>query len=124
VTDVTEVLSALADPTRRDLLERLSVRGESTATALAGDLPISRQAVVQHLGVLGSVGLVQGRREGREHRFIVCTEPLVETMQWMEKLSQQWDRRLKVIQQIAEASNLNRHSTIQRPNHESEDSHE
>ena len=103
MSDVTEVLTALADPTRRRLLERISVRGETTATVLAGDLPISRQAVVQHLGVLSSVGLVRGHRHGREHRFIVCSEPLVETMQWMEKLSQQWDRRLQIIKQIAEA---------------------
>jgi len=104
VSNVTAVLTALADPTRRDLLERLSVRGEATATALAGDLPISRQAVVQHLAVLDRVGLVRGRRHGREHRFIVRTEPLSETVQWMEKLSQQWDRRLKIIKQIAETS--------------------
>jgi DNA-binding transcriptional ArsR family regulator len=104
VSNVTEVLTALADPTRRDLLERLSLRGEATATALAGDLPISRQAVVQHLAVLDRVGLVRGRRHGREHRFIVRTEPLSDTVKWMEKLSLQWDRRLKIIQQIAEAS--------------------
>jgi len=104
VSNVTEVLVALADPTRRDLLERLSLRGEATATALAGDLPISRQAVVQHLTVLDKVGLVRGRRHGREHRFIVRTEPLGETVKWMESLSQQWDRRLRLIQQIAEAS--------------------
>ncbi|HVA52868.1 MAG TPA: metalloregulator ArsR/SmtB family transcription factor [Acidimicrobiales bacterium] len=104
MSNVTEVLVALADPTRRDLLERLSLRGEATATALAGDLPISRQAVVQHLTVLDKVGLVRGRRHGREHRFIVRTEPLGETVKWMESLSQQWDRRLRLIQQIAEAS--------------------
>ncbi|MHB8380490.1 MAG: ArsR/SmtB family transcription factor [Acidimicrobiales bacterium] len=106
MSDVTAVLSALADPTRRVLLERLSVRGEATATALAGDLPVSRQAVVQHLAVLDSVGLVRGRRRGREHRFVVRTEPLVETMKWMEQLSQQWDRRLRMIKDIAEASEI------------------
>jgi DNA-binding transcriptional ArsR family regulator len=104
VSDVTAVLSALADPTRRVLLERLSVRGEATATALASDLPVSRQAVVQHLAVLDSVGLVQGRHRGREHRFIVRTEPLLETMRWMEMLSQQWDRRLRMIKEIAEVA--------------------
>lgn len=106
MSNVTEVLTALADPTRRHLLERLSIRGEATATALAGDLPISRQAVVQHLAVLDRVGLVRGRRHGREHRFIVRTEPLAETVKWMEKLSQQWDYRLSVIKQIAEASEI------------------
>jgi DNA-binding transcriptional ArsR family regulator len=124
VSNVTEVLSALADPTRRDLLERLSVRGEATATALAGDLPISRQAVVQHLAVLDRVGLVRGRRLGREHRFIVRTEPLGETMQWMEKLSQQWDRRLRMIQQIAEASEADEDTNTSSSHQESRKGHE
>lgn len=121
---VTAVLSALADPTRRDLLERLSVRGEATATALASDLPVSRQAVVQHLAVLDSVGLVRGRRHGREHRFIVRTEPLIETVKWMEQLSQQWDRRLRVIKEIAEASEVSEVVTTPSSSEESRKSHE
>jgi len=124
MSDVTEVLTALADPTRRNLLERLSLRGEATATALAGDLPISRQAVVQHLSVLGKVGLVQGRRQGREHRFIVRTEPLAETVQWMEKLSQQWDRRLSAIKDIAEAAHALGLETALSKNDESREHHE
>jgi DNA-binding transcriptional ArsR family regulator len=101
---VAEVLTALADPTRRDLLELLSVRGEATATVLADDLPISRQAVAQHLAVLDEVGLVVGHRQGREHRFVVCPQPLDEMARWMAQLSQQWDRRLRAIQRIAEAA--------------------
>jgi predicted transcriptional regulator len=55
---VEHVLSALADSTRRDLLERLSGHGLATATTLAEVLPISRQAIVQHLAVLDAAGLV------------------------------------------------------------------
>ncbi|HEY5267037.1 MAG TPA: metalloregulator ArsR/SmtB family transcription factor [Acidimicrobiales bacterium] len=124
MSDVTEVLTALADPTRRILLEKLSVRGEATATALAGDLPISRQAVVQHLSVLDKVGLVRGHRQGREHRFIVCTEPLAETVQWMEKLSKQWDRRLNAIKEIAEAAHALGLETVSNQNDESRKNHE
>ncbi len=98
------MLTALADPTRRDLLELLSVRGEATATALADDLLISRQAVSQHLAVLDGVGLVAGRRQGREHRFVVRTEPLDDTARWMGQLAQQWDRRLRTIKHIAETA--------------------
>ena len=60
------VLAALADPTRRQLLDVLGERGAATATALAGRLPVSRQAVVKHLGVLERAGLVVPRRAGRE----------------------------------------------------------
>jgi DNA-binding transcriptional ArsR family regulator len=101
---VAEVLTALADPTRRDLLELLSARGEATATALAEDLPISRQAVAQHLAVLDGVGLVTGRRQGREHHFVVRPETLDETARWMSQLAQQWDRRLRTIKHIAETA--------------------
>lgn len=97
------VLGALADPTRRDLLERLSLHGRATATVLADELPISRQAVVQHLAVLDRAGLVAGRRVGRERRFEVRAETLSETARWMEGLASTWQRRLEAIKQLAEA---------------------
>jgi DNA-binding transcriptional ArsR family regulator len=102
VNAVESVLSALADSTRRELLERLSVHGYATATTLADELPITRQAVVQHLAVLDAAGLVSGRREGREHRFAVRTERITETARWMDVLAQQWDHRLAAIRRIAE----------------------
>ena len=100
---VGDVLSALADPTRRELLERLSMYEYATATTLADELPISRQAVVQHLAVLDAVGLVSGRREGREHHFEVRVEALTEVARWMDGLAAQWDRRLQAIRKIAES---------------------
>jgi DNA-binding transcriptional ArsR family regulator len=102
VKNVDAVLSALADPTRRDLLERLSKHGNATATVLATELPISRQAVVQHLAVLDAVGLVSGQRAGREHRFEVRTDRLTQAARWMDDLAAQWDLRLSRIKQIAE----------------------
>jgi len=103
VIAVEGVLSALADPTRRELLEHLSRQGRATATTLAAELPISRQAVVQHLAVLDGVGLVAARREGRERRFEVRTDPLTEVARWMESLAAQWDGRLQAIRRIAES---------------------
>jgi DNA-binding transcriptional ArsR family regulator len=102
VNAVEDVLTALADPTRRDLLERLSRHGHATATTLAEELPITRQAVVQHLALLDTVGLVSGRREGRERRFEVRAAPLNETAQWLIRLAEQWDSRLAAIKRIAE----------------------
>jgi DNA-binding transcriptional ArsR family regulator len=102
MTVVEDVLTALADPTRRDLLEQISRRGDATATVLAQDLPITRQAVVQHLAVLDAAGLVVGRHAGREHRFELRTERLSETAKWMQGLVDQWDQRLAAIRDIAE----------------------
>jgi DNA-binding transcriptional ArsR family regulator len=104
VSAVEDVLSALADPTRRDLLDHLSVHGSATATVLANELPVSRQAVVQHLAVLDAVGLVSGKREGRERRFEIRTRRLTETARWMDGLAARWDRRLEEIKRLAETS--------------------
>jgi DNA-binding transcriptional ArsR family regulator len=96
------VFAALADPTRWRVLTLLAERGEGTATTLAGELPVSRVAVVKHLAVLDRAGLVEARREGREVRYSVRTEPLGETARWMAGLASQWDARLAAIKQIAE----------------------
>ena len=98
-----EVLVALADPTRRQLLAVLAARGTATATALAGQLPVSRQAVVKHLAVLSRARLVAGQREGREVRYVARPEGLAATARWMTELAAEWDQRLRDIKRIAES---------------------
>src|ERR1700704_1910903 len=71
-----QVFAALADPTRRRLLELLGEQAAASATALAGQLPVSRQAVVKHLAVLQQSDLVTRRRDGREVVFTVHPERL------------------------------------------------
>src|SRR5688500_2854631 len=72
----SDVSAALGDPTRRWIVERLSDEAPQTATQLAADLPISRQAVAKHLGSLADAGLVDAVREGRETRYGLQSEPL------------------------------------------------
>jgi DNA-binding transcriptional ArsR family regulator len=97
------VLVALADPTRRQLLDLLVAQGEATATTLAARLPVSRQAVVKHLAVLDAAGLVSGGRVGREVRYAVRPAALDATARWMAALAVDWDRRLANIKHAAEA---------------------
>jgi DNA-binding transcriptional ArsR family regulator len=97
-----EVLTALADPTRRSVLTLLAERGEGTATTLAGELPVSRVAVVKHLAVLDRAGLVEGGRRGREVRYRVRPERLEQTAAWMAGLAAEWDRRLAALKRLAE----------------------
>jgi len=97
-----EVFAALADPTRWRVLTLLATRGEGTATTLAGELPVSRPAVIKHLGVLDRAGLVESRRRGREVRYTVRPERLDATARWMASLASQWDARLAAIKRIAE----------------------
>lgn len=101
---VDSVLVALADPTRRQLLELLAAQGEATATTLAERLPVSRQAVVKHLTVLDAAGLVSGGRVGREVRYAVRPAALDTTARWMSGLAADWDRRLATIKRVAEAA--------------------
>lgn len=101
--DVFEVVFvALADPTRRQVLDVLASRGEATATTLGAQLPVSRQAVVKHLAVLHRAGLVTGRRQGREMRYTVRPDRLDATARWLAKLAGRWDRRLSTIKRLAE----------------------
>jgi DNA-binding transcriptional ArsR family regulator len=100
---VTEdVFTALADPTRRRVLDLLAEHGYGTATSLAAELPVSRPAVIKHLAVLDRAGLVSARRHGREVRYVVRPEPLAETAAWMARLAAQWDARLDAIRALAE----------------------
>ncbi|GLY66719.1 ArsR/SmtB family transcription factor [Amycolatopsis taiwanensis] len=102
--DVDSILTALAEPTRRQLLDLLAAHGQATATTLADRLPVSRQAVVKHLAVLDSAGLVDGIKVGREVRYTVRTEALNMTARWMATLAADWDRRLAKIKRAAEAA--------------------
>jgi DNA-binding transcriptional ArsR family regulator len=100
---VDKVLVALADPTRRRLLELLGEQSAASATALAGQLPVSRQAVAKHLAVLLQSELVSRHRDGREVVFTVRPERLVAVASWMTSLAASWQDRLLVLKQVAES---------------------
>ena len=100
---VDDVLTALADPTRRRVLDVLAARGEATATTVAAELPVSRQAVVKHLAVLDAAGLVAGGRAGREVRYSVRSQQLDAAARWLAGLAAEWDRRLDAIRRAAES---------------------
>jgi DNA-binding transcriptional ArsR family regulator len=88
------VFGALADPTRRALLSSIADQRSATATELASELPISRQAVLKHLTALADAGLLDRERAGREVRYRVTPEPLSDAVSWMADVGAQWDDRL------------------------------
>lgn len=92
------MFTALSDPTRRQLLSRLADGGPATATQLAAELPITRQAVVKHLEALRDARLVASAREGREVRYTVTPEPLADAVGWIADVGAQWDSRLAALQ--------------------------
>jgi DNA-binding transcriptional ArsR family regulator len=97
-----DVFSALADPTRRHILDRLHREGPLSITALAASLAISRQAVTKHLDVLEGAGLVERERRGRERLHRLCADPLSAVEEWLTVYSAEWDKRLERLQSHVE----------------------
>ena len=93
MSDPDAVFAALADPTRRAVIGRLA-REPLSASALAGELPVSRQAIAKHLAALDRAGLVATHREGRELRYRLQPAALGDAMAWMASVGAQWDDRL------------------------------
>lgn len=91
---VDAVFAALADPTRRQVIERLAAEPTATATQLASGLPISRQAVAKHLGALAAAHLASAERHGRETRYRLTPEPLADAVGWMRDVDARWGERL------------------------------
>jgi len=99
-----QLWSAIADPSRRRVLDLLVEDGDATASSLAQKVPFSRQAVIKHLVVLEHAGLVTRQRDGREVRFRVDPDRLDDASHAMAQLANQWDRRLQAIKRLAEAA--------------------
>jgi DNA-binding transcriptional ArsR family regulator len=90
---LSQTLSALADPTRRAILARLSV-GEASVTELAEPFEMSLPAVTKHLKVLARAGLIS---QGRQAQWRPCkleAAPLKEVADWVEQYRQMWEQRL------------------------------
>jgi DNA-binding transcriptional ArsR family regulator len=94
---VGPIFSALSDPNRRYVVEALAERGEATATELATELPVTRQAVSKHLNALEDAGLVEGTRAGREVRYRLTPGNLDAAVSWIERVGAQWDERLAAL---------------------------
>jgi ArsR family transcriptional regulator, cadmium/lead-responsive transcriptional repressor len=99
-----ELWSAIADPSRRRVLDLLVSNGDVSASWLAGRVPFSRQAVSKHLVVLERAGLISRRKQGREVLYQVEADRLDQATRAMADLAAQWDRRLGTIKRLAEAA--------------------
>jgi DNA-binding transcriptional ArsR family regulator len=98
-----ELWSAIGDPTRRRMLDLLLASGGGTATSLSDQLPVTRQAVAKHLGVLDRAGLVHSTPSGRERRYTVDEDRIAHAINQLTDVTSAWDRRLQRIARIAEA---------------------
>ena len=94
---VDRVFAVLGDAGRRSLVEAVAGRGTATATELAAELPVTRQAVAKQLAALADAGLLQATRTGRETRYEVTPAPLEEAVEWMISVGVAWDERLAAL---------------------------
>lgn len=104
-----ELWSAVGDPVRRRLIDLLLEEGVSTPTSLSDHLPISRQAVTKHLGVLDRAGLVHATPAGRERRYEVDEAQLARAVRQLNEVGRTWDARLSRIKRIAEQIQRQQH---------------
>ena len=92
----SHIFAALADPTRRALMESLA-RGEATATSLSAAFPMSRQAITKHLSALADAGLITAHRVGREQRYELQPAAMQVAEEWMRDVGAAWERRLAAL---------------------------
>lgn len=91
--------AALADPTRRAIVERLS-RNEARVTELAEPFPMSLNAVSKHIRVLEASGVIERHRQGRDHILSINTRSLDEVLGWIERMRRYWEERLEAMERV------------------------
>ncbi|MFB4168786.1 ArsR/SmtB family transcription factor [Virgibacillus sp. JSM 102003] len=96
-----DVFQVISDPTRRTLLKLLADK-ELSIAEITKYFPLSRTAVNKHLHILSDAGVVRSRKAGRETRYILQPEPLVEIRNWLMFFDRYWDDRLSVLKKYVE----------------------
>ena len=100
--DPGPVFSALADPTRRDVLRKLSRDGPATLSEISAGMPVSRQAIAKHLSLLEDAGLIEGAGATRRRTYRLTPGPLEGAVGWMADVGADWDERLERLRRIVE----------------------
>lgn len=84
------------------MFEAVTASGSTTATELAREMPVSRQAIAKHLQQLADAGLVEPERHGRENQYRPAARPFADAQTWMSEVGRQWDVRLDRLRARAE----------------------
>ncbi len=98
-----DMFGALADPTRRNILELLATSGELSATALYEHFPVSPQAVSQHLKVLREAHLVEMEKRAQKHVYRLNPQTLSQFEAWVQQIKQSWEERFAALDTVLES---------------------
>ena len=93
---------ALADPTRRHILELLATNGELSATAIYEQFPVSPQAISQHLKVLREANLVEMEKRAQKHVYRLNPQTLSQFETWVQQMQQRWEERFAALDTVLE----------------------
>ncbi len=97
-----DMFGALADPTRRNILELLATSGELSATAIYEKFPVSPQAVSQHLKVLREAHLVEMEKRAQQRLYRLNPHTLSQFEEWVQQMQQRWEERFSALDTILE----------------------
>ena len=97
-----DMFVALADPTRRNILELLATSGELAATAIYEQFPVSPQAVSQHLKVLREANLVKMEKRAQKRLYRLNPETLSQFEAWVQQMQQRWSERFDALDSVLE----------------------
>jgi DNA-binding transcriptional ArsR family regulator len=97
-----DIFSALAEPTRRNIIEMLAVKGQLSATDISNKFHISPPAISQHLKVLREANLVQMEKKAQQRLYKINPEKMGELEEWIKKLTKMWDARFSGLDKVLE----------------------
>jgi DNA-binding transcriptional ArsR family regulator len=104
--------SALADPTRRHILEMLARRGQLSATEISDKFQVSPSAISQHLKVLREANLVQMEKRAQQRLYQINRDTIVELEAWTKQITQRWNERFEALDEVLEAE---KKKTLKKP---------
>jgi DNA-binding transcriptional ArsR family regulator len=102
-----DMFVALADPTRRNILELLANSGELSATAIYEQFPVSPQAVSQHLKILREAHLVEMEKRAQKHLYRLNPQTLSQFEAWVQQMQQRWSERFDALDAVLEREKKN-----------------
>ena len=98
-----DMFSALAEPTRRNIIEMLASNGQLSATAISRKFRVSPPAISQHLKVLREARLVRVEKRAQQRIYTINTEAMSELEEWARKMAAEWDKRFDALEKLAQA---------------------
>ena len=92
--------TALADPTRRTIIEMLAIRGQLCASEISDGFQVSPSAISQHLKVLREANLVRMEKRAQQRLYRINPEPLLELEEWISRMRELWDERFEALDRV------------------------